>query len=203
MTSPRDAFVAVLDNGPLLQADAIVVLGGQDGEVRTQLALQLFKQGAAPLLVVSGGLDEPPRYQGARTMQGLLLGQGVDPLRVVLEAESRNTREQAVAVLHMAKNHGWRRLLLVASAHHIYRAFLTFVRHLNETGQAQALRLIPVAANHAGWWSAPAGWDETRIELLAAEYEKITGLEEHVATYAEGLAYLEHWEKAPPEMKAA
>lgn len=193
MTS-RESFCAVLSNGPLLRGDAIIVLAGEDGRRRMDIAVEMMKQQAAKYIVLSGGVDRPPRYQGALTLAPILLSTGMAPDRVRLEDSSQNTREQAVACVDMMRKEGWTRVLLVASAYHMPRAFLSFVKALQEANLDDEVRIIPVPASQAPWFEPPEGLDATRFELLAEEFRKIDVYAPHVASYDEGLAYLRHWE---------
>ena len=194
----RERFLTVLSRPPLRQADAIVVLCGEDGAERAEVGMHLLGAGYAPRIILSGGLEAPPLV-GAWTLHARLMGKGVDPSRLVVEADSTNTHEQAVNVLALPQVSNWTSLLLVASPQHLPRAFLTFLRALQD---ADAVRVTPVPASQLRWWSAPEGTRVPRITLLDEELAKIARYPEHVATYAEGLAYLEHWERATPAVPA-
>lgn len=71
-------------------------------------------------------------------------------------------------------------LVLITSAYHQPRAFLTFLRVLQEQGLERTVRL----------WNAPAPSDTRK---LAQEFRKIAEYQSigHVASYGEGLAYLD------------
>lgn len=171
-----------------------MVLSG-DGTVRADTACQLFAQGGAPLIVCSGGVDNPPHSLTARDLKTKLIEKGVAPGRILLENESTNTREQANNVVDMAVENEWKRLLIVASPYHVYRAFLTFLKALQEKSLTD-VHLVPVAASQAKWWDTPEGTGWTRMDLLEGEFSKIDAYRKkgHVASYADGLAYLERWE---------
>jgi uncharacterized SAM-binding protein YcdF (DUF218 family) len=122
------------------------------------------------------------------------MGQGVSPSRIILETESTNTREQAVAVVSMAVEKQWRRLLLVASHYHIPRVFLTFLKALQEVDKDEEVQLVAVPASHLPWWKSPKGEKYSRLELLSGEAGKIAMYSEHICTYSEGLMHLRLWE---------
>jgi uncharacterized SAM-binding protein YcdF (DUF218 family) len=159
-----------------------------------EVALQFYRSKVAPFIVLSGGLDEPPHLQGAKTLLPVLLDQGIPEEDIVLDCTSRNTRQQAVNVVNLAAEHEWRTLVLVASPGHLYRAFLTFLTVLQETGQAETIRLVPVPASQLPWWGKPEGMEARRIDLLESEFQRIAEYRDHVATYEEGLEYLCRWE---------
>lgn len=192
--NPETAFVAVIDHAPLLTADACFVLCGEDGLPRAQVGAQIMVANGAGVLVLSGGVHEPPHILGAKHLHGEVFGLGVAPDRVKTEEASTNTREQAVACIAMAKREGWKRILIVASPYHVYRAYLTFLRVILDKGLGSEIQMIPVGASHTFWHEAPSGTDTTRLELLAREFAKIEEYADHVATYAEALDYVKAWE---------
>lgn len=196
MLTEREQFCAVLGAGPLLAADAIVVLCGEDAEPRMQTAVGLFMQRVAPLIVVTGGLEQPPGIQSAKTVHARLLGKGVAPDRIIVEPNAMHTRAQAVNVVALAKEKGWRRLLIVASSYHTQRAFLTFVQALDEAGVADSIHIVSIPCAHSPWFRPPAGRDTERLALLTGEVGKVEEYRAlgHVASYARGLEYLRHWE---------
>lgn len=199
----REQFLAVLHASPLMGADAIVVLCGEDGSPRVKAGVEAFRRSFAPLLLLSGGLSDPPRILSAEDLRGKAMGYGVAPDRIMTERESRNTREQAAAVVTMCHVAHWRRILLIASPYHAPRAFLTFVQAVADAPeQTVDLRVSVLPASATGgfpWWEAPAGCESTRLDLLASEMAKITAYQAlgHVATYEAGLEYLKRWESAP------
>lgn len=194
MITDREKFCCLLSNGPLLRSDAIVVLCGEDANPRLALATQIMRQHGAHLVVLSGGKHEPPRWRGADALVPELLGAGVSNDRILRETSSMNTRQQAVIIAQMAVEKGWKRLLLVASPYHVYRAFLTFLRALQEVGKDTEIQLLVAAASQSSWFKSPEGMDVSRLDLLSTELCKIEEYGEHVATYEEGLNYLAYWE---------
>src|SRR5512143_3448953 len=119
--------------------DAVVVLGGMvdpdvsraSGEVeldehaeRILRAWELLRAGHARAVLISAGnarLERGERTE-AELLAGLLARWGVPSEQIVVEARSRNTRENAVESSRIAAGRGWRTLLLVTSAYHMPRA---------------------------------------------------------------------------------
>lgn len=149
--------------GPLLvrpdldRADAIVVLGGglyPNGTLtassleRTLYAVGLYRRGLSPRLIFSGGVTgEAPRPE-AEVMAELARFVGVPGAAILLERTSRNTYENAVEVAGMLRGEGYRRVLLVAGATHMYRAQLAFRRQMVQVLPApvrtrESLRYVP------------------------------------------------------------
>lgn len=191
----RERFCAVLGSTPLLRGDAIVVLEG-DGTTRLPAAVQLLRTGAAPFIVVSGGLDKPPHCITAEKMAGLLMGMGVGPDRILLDSESKNTQEQARHVFRLAEQENWSRLLIVASPYHAPRAFLTFLKELQRIDKDRAVHVVMVPASQAPWFAKPDGLEVTRFDLLDDEFRKVDvyGEQGHVASWDDGIEYLRYWE---------
>lgn len=196
----RERFLAALYTGPILPADAIVVFSG-DGRVRLDAAVQALRQGAAHWCALSGGFDNPPHSLTAAEMRRYMVSQGLAPQRIIEDPFSQNTHEQAQWLANYAAMKDWKRALLVASSYHLPRAFLTVVSSLKAAGLDETLEVMPLAASQAPWWGKPEGLDITRADLFADELRKIEEyrcLYGHVASYADGLAYIRKWEGAKP-----
>ncbi len=153
---------------PLPRADAVLVLGGglrpalaprqrvELGEAGDRLltGIALLRQGLAPLLVVSGGrvgftAGDPAPAEAASAVR-LARELGVPPGRIVINPGRgpdgpRNTAEEAEAIARLARQRGWKSLLLVTSATHLPRALASFERALPARS---GLRLIPVACDY-------------------------------------------------------
>lgn len=198
--SAREAYMAMLYNGPLVPADAMVVLSG-DGVVRLDTAVGLLRQGAAHWVIVSGGLDDPPHSLTAEKARDYLVSKGLAEHRIILEGESQNTHEQAEAVADICRatldtEDPWRRVLVIASAYHLPRAFLTCIQSFGDT--LDPIALVPVPA-YANWGRPPDGLETPRVDLLADEFAKIDEYQArgHVASYEDGIAYLRELEDDP------
>jgi uncharacterized SAM-binding protein YcdF (DUF218 family) len=142
----------------LPSADAVLVLGGGllpplaprrgvevgDAGDRLLTGVDLIREGKAPWLVVSGGrvtfnADDPTPPE-ATYAAALAQKLGVPAEQIVRSEGPRNTAEEAIAMGKIARERGWRSLLLVTSATHLPRATATF-RHLS------GLKIVPVACD--------------------------------------------------------
>ena len=123
----------------LPKADAIVVLGGgvsrnswgidlKSAADRVWFGARLYRAGRAPLVLLSGGSLEELGYTWpeAPAMATFLRDLGVPESAMLLESESRTTRENAVYSENLLRARGIRRVLLVTSALHMPRALATF-----------------------------------------------------------------------------
>ncbi len=185
MLTEREKYMALVDNDPLKKADAIVLLTG-DGLFRVPEAAKLFKEQWAPVIVISGNIHRPEFF--AVEAKEKLLSTGIPEAMIIMEDESLHTRDQAVRVIRMADQSKWHRILLVASAYHQYRAFLTFLKARAEAGSALEITNAPARGLS---WTEENPWGR-RIDLLDAEFKKIEEYRAlgHVATFAEGIEYL-------------
>lgn len=105
------------------RADAVVVLAGSKHE-RLDRGLELMRDGVAPILVISDGLD--PRQPRANRLCRRGRGDGFRVLCFTPDPDS--TRGEARAVGELAASRRWRRVLLVTSTFHVTRARMLFDR---------------------------------------------------------------------------
>jgi uncharacterized SAM-binding protein YcdF (DUF218 family) len=123
--------------------DAAIVLGGAMDPEGTETAGRLELNAAADRYVAAFELLRVGRVRSALLSAGtlsprpdspreselaarMLANWGIDRSRLVVEAQSRNTRENALESARIARERGWTRLLLVTSAAHVPRAIGCF-----------------------------------------------------------------------------
>ena len=123
--------------------DAVIVLGGMvdyaatrasgtpeltDAADRIVRGFELVRAGRARNVIVSAGVafPRPGDVPEADILASMLARWGVPPGQIVVEAASRNTRENAIETGRVAAAHGWKSLLLVTSAAHVPRALGCF-----------------------------------------------------------------------------
>ncbi len=162
------------------QAEAIVVLGGgtepsqypRSGvEVnaagdRVLYAAQLYREGRAPRILLSGGSiawQDGTGSSPAQDMAEIMRQLNVPPEAIWLENLSQNTEENAAFGAAMLKEKGVTRILLVTSAMHMPRAVALF--------QAQGLEVIPAPVDYTiteqGWANLTSGgWQQWIINCL-------------------------------------
>lgn len=193
MITDREKILAIVDNDCLSPSDAIILLEG-DGFDRFRKAVSLYQQQKAPKIVFSGNITD---YDyGSFPFEEVLprmLKAGVPETDIIHEDQSLNTREQAVEVIRMAMQRGWKKLILVASHEHQYRAYLTFLREVLDTRSGIALYNAP--ARNLNWFE-DKGWG-TRFERLEAEILRIEKYSEmgHLANAQEVIDYQQWKEK--------
>lgn len=193
MITDREKILAIVDNDCLSPSDAIILLEG-DGFDRFRKAVSLYKQGQAPKIVFSGNITDYDygSYPFAEVLPRMLEA-GVPEEDIIHEDKSLNTREQAVEVVRMAQERGWKKLILVASHEHQYRAYLTFLREVLDSKSGITLYNAP--ARNLDWF-VDKGWG-TRFERLEAEILRIEKYTElgHLANAQEVIDY-QKWKEA-------
>ena len=151
-------------------AQAIVVLGGtmspptvgrpwpdlSAAADRVWHAARLFHAGKAPLVVLSGGSDlSLSLVPEAQAMSSFIQDLGVSSAALLLEPDSRSTRDNARFTAQLLRDRKLDHVLLVTSALHMGRAVAHF--------RAQGLTVVPAATDHSplaapgvlAWWPDP------------------------------------------------
>lgn len=187
MKTSREQFSALLDTQQVAKGDVIFVMQG-DGISRAAHAVDLYKRGFAPVIAIVGGADK--RSYGSfpsREVRDEMVRLGVPQGAIHLEDAGAHTRAEADRCMELARENGWKTILIVTSPHHQYRAYLTFLKAMKDSHNA--LTLINTAAPLS--WTEELSWGK-RVDLLPQEFDKIIEYQKKgdVASYEEGIAYL-------------
>lgn len=164
----------------LPEVKAIVVLGGgtesqqypRPGvEVnaagdRILYAAQLYRDGVAPLLLLSGGSIDWQDGDGgtpAEDMAAILRENGIPDSALWLQNRSQNTHEDAVYSAQLLEEAGIKHILLVTSAAHMPRSVALF--------EHEGLQVTPAPVDFTvtreGWQTlTKGGWQAKLISLL-------------------------------------
>jgi uncharacterized SAM-binding protein YcdF (DUF218 family) len=118
-------------------ADAIIVLGaaqynGRPSPVlraRLDHALNLYTEGYAPLVVVTGGVGRGDTTSEAIVGRRYLIARGLSEDAVVAQPVGRNTMTSMTAVGAWLHGRGLRRVLLVSDPFHMFRLHLEASRN--------------------------------------------------------------------------
>lgn len=128
---------------PDLEYDVVVMLGGMasgesseswgstdyNGAVERMLrTYELLRTGKAKRALISCGTTNPEVRIAieSRVVVEQLVSWGIDRGRLVVEDQSRNTRENAVESARIIREQGWTSVLMVTSAFHMRRAAACF-----------------------------------------------------------------------------
>lgn len=148
---------------PLQKADAIFVLAGTRLE-RPLEAVDLYKEGHAPLIVISPDRLEPGehlmRQRGfhfpteAELQRDALIRLGIPESALpAVTGYVDNTAQEANLLRSMVKTNRWRRVIIVTSKYHTRRAAFAFRRGLAGTGAEVIMRASRYDPSHpARWW---------------------------------------------------
>lgn len=152
-----------------IRADAIVVLGGNDGD-RALRALALYREGRAPRIVLTGlerGNAAPPANLTWRAE--FLVANGVPRSALRFEVYSHNSWEEAASVLALMRKQRWQAVIAVSDPPHMRRLAWTWKRVFDGSGLSYAL-----VASAADWWKPGRWWrDERSGAFVISEFVKI------------------------------
>jgi len=145
-------------------ADAIVVLGAAqyDGRPSPQLAARLdhvadlWHDGIAPWVVVTGGNQPGDRFTEAEASQRYLVDRGIPDEAVLAEDGGADTYESLESVAELLAERGLDEVVLVTDPYHSYRSKLT----AEQVGLTVHLSPTP--------YSVVTGWTSARRHLVEA-----------------------------------
>lgn len=139
-------------------AHAIVVLGAAqwDGRpspvlrARVDHAIQLWRRGLAPKLIVTGGRGQGDTTTEAAVERRYAMSHGVPASAILVEAESRSTSESLRNVAAMM-DAGAREVILVSDPFHMLRLSI-LARRFGLRPRTSPTRTSPISANRAAFW---------------------------------------------------
>lgn len=139
-------------------ADAIVAVSGGDTTSRTDEAIELYKQGWAPLVIFSGAARDTTGPSNAKSMRSYAIANGVPENAILIEESSRDTSENAANTAKLIAGRDLRRMILVTSGYHQRRASLEFSAKLGPQ-----ITIVNHPTSHdkqwsSLWWATPGGW---------------------------------------------
>lgn len=155
----------------LRPAAAIVVFGAAeyDGHPspvllgRLRHALELYRAGWAPRMIVTGGAGGDPHYTEAGVSGAWLHAHGVPGQRVWMDARSATTPQSVRRVTALLRRREWHTVLVVSDGYHLFRLEQLFAtRGITAWGSP---RRRPAGASRWGWdWMA---WRQVVAYLLS------------------------------------
>jgi uncharacterized SAM-binding protein YcdF (DUF218 family) len=149
-----------VDSGPV-HADAIVVLGGDGdkGAYRPRRAADLFREGVAPKILVSGNGD-------CDLNASLLETLGVPAAAITREDRSKNTFQNAQFATPSLRQMDVHRVIIVTSWYHSRRALACF---------EQAAPGITFYSRPCYFGVVPWQWNFNLVRAVAVEGVKLAG----------------------------
>jgi len=139
-------------------AHAIVVLGAAqyDGKpspvlkARVDHAVQLWRQGLAPIVVMTGGRGEGDTTSEAAVERRYAISKGVPPSAILVEGASRSTSETLRNVAAMMTGER-REVILVSDPFHMFRLAL-LARRYGLRPRTSPTRTSPISRNRGEFW---------------------------------------------------
>jgi uncharacterized SAM-binding protein YcdF (DUF218 family) len=110
-------------------ADAIVVFGaaqyaGRPSPVfkaRLDHAYALFRRNLAPIVIVTGGSADDPRFSEGGVGRDYLISRGIPERDLIAETQSSNTSREAERVATIMRVNGMRTCIAVSDRFHMFR----------------------------------------------------------------------------------
>jgi len=143
--------------------------------LRVLEAARLFDLLNGPFVIASGGTTEHDEraVPESLAMQRALIQLGVRADRILLESDSKNTRDEAVLVKQILADRGVTDFVLVTSPMHMRRSMLAFQQQGMHPIPSPAL-LVPDRTTRASLWIPSEMWlqigDSALYEVLARGY---------------------------------
>jgi len=186
-------LMAITYNDLIDKSDVIVCLEG-DGYSRLEKTIELFKNGLAKNIVISGGFHSPPFCLHAELLAREIIKRGIFKDKIILEKISKNTYEQGIEVLKIVQERKWKKIILVASHFHQPRAYLAFLKAMKDLKMEIHIFNAPVKDL---LWFEKTDAGPTRIQLMEEELEKINEYTKkgHLIGIEEALNYQKWQEK--------
>lgn len=111
------------------KSDAILILGcrlrGEKPSVflteRTKQGANLFKKGYGEYIIVSGGKGINEEISEAEGMRRILINEGVDEHKIILEDNSKNTAENLQFSSKIIREKGFKDVIIVSNDFHLKR----------------------------------------------------------------------------------
>lgn len=129
----------------VFKADLLVVLGNKVSPtgvpsrgltVRLNKAIEIYQQGYAPSILVSGGTGKEG-FNEATAMANYLKARGIPQSAIIIDPLGVNTRATAKNTYHYMQKHHLNSVIVVSQYYHIARTKLAFKRAgIKEIGQA-------------------------------------------------------------------
>jgi uncharacterized SAM-binding protein YcdF (DUF218 family) len=140
-------------------ADAIVVFGAAEYSghpspvfrARLDHAYDLFQQGAAPVVITTGGSAADPDFSEGGVGHDYLMRRGIPESRLIAETQGSDTASSAERVAVIMRTNGMSSCVAVSDAYHLFR-----IRKLLEHEAVQVyLSPRPESRPHSTW---QRGW---------------------------------------------
>jgi uncharacterized SAM-binding protein YcdF (DUF218 family) len=148
-------------------ADVICVFGaaeyaGRPSPVlraRLDHALALYEHKIAPVMITLGGSAPGDAYSEGQVGQAYLMANGVPEKAVIAETQSRNTEEQALRIVAIARTNGYARVVIVSDPAHLFR--------IREICAGEGLRVLTSPRQQVSAVGSSSEWQQVWHEIVA------------------------------------
>lgn len=163
----NEAAEGLIREDELVKADVIVALGGDPRCNRERRAAELYHQGWANNVVVSG-IEYAWGFHTGEAARRYVVSLGVPESNVSMISDTLNTRAEAGILQELMQERGWRSAIIVTSAFHSRRAMYT----IEKAAPGLAFRSSPVPANAPEW--EPHRWWSRRDDVFVTAREFVS-----------------------------
>jgi uncharacterized SAM-binding protein YcdF (DUF218 family) len=152
------------------KSGAIVVISGGNTSKRVEKGIELFKNNYAPIIIFSGAAADPNSPSNAKAMKLQAIAAGLPESAIILDESSRDTNENGINVVKIAKERKIESILLVTSNYHSRRANILF-KNAAKDQQFSNLKIISVSdisdgSDKPGWYFNPANISRVMTEII-------------------------------------
>lgn len=139
-------------------ADAIAILGGDEEGERALRAMALYREGYAPVLVLTGLERGRAAIPAGLNWRAELLEEGGVPRSALhFEVAAYNSYTEAVQLLELMRKEGWRTLIVVSDPPHMRRLAWMY----SDVFEGAGLDVVLVASR-PDWWRPGEWWRHER-----------------------------------------
>lgn len=163
MLSEEAKLIAIVSNDQLPEkADAVICLES-DGYIRADKSLKLFNEQKSRTIVVLG--DEK--------IKKYLVGKGLHESNILFikgpeNKDERNTYTEAQEVMKEVKKNNWKNIIIVTSAFHQPRAFLTFLKEAKNSNLFDQVKIFNAPVYHS--------WFKSTIDTSVSRWDQFLGI---------------------------
>jgi uncharacterized SAM-binding protein YcdF (DUF218 family) len=154
----NEAAEGLIREDRLVKADVIVAFAGDNRCNREKRAAELYHQGWAGNVVVSG-MSYAWGFHTGEAARRYVMSLGVPEEKISMISETLNTRAEARALDDLMRGRGWNSAIIVTSAYHSRRAMYTIER----AAQGRTFYSSPVPTGSPEW--TPQAWWSRRDDV--------------------------------------
>ena len=192
MSTELAQITAIVSNDIVKKSDAVIWLTG-DRLTRMNKVMRVYGEGLAEKIVISGGLDNDSAISASECAKELYK-KNIAKENVIVENNSQNTFEQGTEIMKLVEQHNWKKIILVASHFHQVRAYVTFLKAMENANLK--IEIFNSPARDLSWFEKTS-LGKNRLELFEDEVTKIDAYTKkgHVFSLSDALRYQE-WKES-------